>query len=167
MRLRLSSLLLVACVSCLTVGAHAASTRLVPVRGVVSDAVTGKPVAGAMIGVWQSGQGTVKTDSRGRFRVWAAPGAKRIIYYDGGNPFYRSIDGVTYTTANVSAKGASGASIELFRVQFGRGKVFDPSGMPLVGATVTVCGSEFASAVTDAKGKFKVAMPDDQAAPGG
>lgn len=162
----LLSLILVACASCLTAGACAAPPGAVPVKGVVSDAVTGKPIPGAIIGVWQSGLGTVKTDSRGRFTVFAIPG-KRIIYYDGGNPFYRSINGVTFATAKVSAKGASGVGLELFRVQFGRGKVFDPAGAPLAGAKVTVCGSEFVGTVTDAKGKFEIALPEDQAKPGG
>lgn len=143
----------------------ALAVRSVPVTGRVQDAATGKPIAGAMVGVYKSGSGTVKTDKRGAFRVFAASG-KRIIYYDGGNPFYRS-DPSTYTTVNVPSKGLKGVTLSLWRVEFGRGKVFDPAGMPLVGAIVTVCGSQFAHAVTDSKGRFKVMLPADQANPGG
>ncbi len=166
MRLPLLFSLVVACASWLAAGAHATPSKLAPVRGVISDAVTGKPIAGGMVGVYQSGLGTAKTDSRGRFSLLAKPG-KRIIYYDGGHPYYRSINGVTYTTANVTSKGVSGVRLELFRVQFARGKVFAPSGMPLAGANVTVCGSEFVHGITDRYGKFRIPLPDDQANPGG
>lgn len=166
MRLPLLSSTLVACAFLLVSGAYAGSPRLVPLKGVVCDSVTGKPIPGGLIGVYQSGLGTVKSDSQGRFSLLAKPG-KRIIYYGGGHPYYRSINGVTYTTASIPAKGISGVRLELLKVQFGRGKVFAPSGMPLAGANVTICGSEFAHGITDKNGKFKIVLPDDQANPGG
>lgn len=139
--------------------------KAVAVTGRAVDAMTGKPIANALIGVYQSGRGTVKTDKRGAFRVLAAPG-KRIIYYDGGNTSYKSTR-LTYTVANVPGKGLSGVTLNLWKTEFAQGKVFDPSGMPLAGARVTVCGSEFAHAVTDVKGRFKIAVPDEQPKPGG
>jgi hypothetical protein len=148
---------------CIAVSSTALSAA--PVTGRAVDAATGKPIAGAMVGVYQSGGGTVKTDRFGRFKLSADPG-KRIIYYDGGNWLYRST-GRTYTTADVTSKGASNVKLSLWRIEFGRGKVFQPNGMPLPGAEVTVCGSEFAHAITDANGKFKVALPEDQRGPGG
>jgi hypothetical protein len=136
------------------------------VTGCALDVESGKPVSGALIGVYESGQKTVKTDSRGRFKVWAAPGGKRVIYYDGGNPLYRS-DGTTYTYVDVPAKGLSGAVLRLWQVQFAKGKVFTPSGMPLVGASVTMGGAYFTHTVTDSKGKFKIEAPSEDSKPGG
>lgn len=166
MRLPMFASILAACALWLAAGAYAASPPFVPVKGVVCDAETGKPIPGGMIGVYQSGLGTVKSDMQGRFSLLAKPG-KRIIYYDGGHPFYRSINGVTYVWAKVGSKGTSDVRLELFKVQFARGKVFTPSGMPLVGANVSVCGSEFVHGITDRDGKFKIILPDDQANPGG
>ena len=143
-----------------------AAPSLVPVTGRVLDMLTDKPIAGARIGVYESGRKEVVTDSQGRFKVWAAPGANRIIYYDGGNPLYHS-DSYTFVSVNVPAKGLSGASLRLWRALFARGKVFMPSGMPLVGASVTIGGAYFTHAVTDSNGKFKIEVPSEQAKPGG
>lgn len=146
--------------------AAAGKPSLVPVSGRVLDAATGKPVAGALIGVYQSGLKAVKADSRGRFKALGMPGKGRIVYYEGGNSLYRSAPS-TYTTVNVPAKGLSGVTLRLWEVEFGHGKVFQPSGMPLVGASVTIGGSYFTHAVTDSKGKFKIEMPQEQSKPGG
>lgn len=143
-----------------------ATAAPVPVTGRVLDVESGKPISGALIGVYESGQKTVKTDSRGRFKVMAAPGSKRIIYYDGGNQLYRS-DSTTFTYANVPARGLSGVTLRLWMVQFARGKVFTPSGMPLAGASVTMGGAYFTHAVTDSKGKFKIEVPQEESKPGG
>lgn len=140
--------------------------NLVPVTGCVLDVETGKPISGAVVGVYESGSKTVKTDGQGRFKVWATPGSKRIIYYDGGNPLYRS-DGSTYTSVDVSAKGLSGVVFRLWKVQFARGKVFTPSGKPLAGASVTMGGAYFTHAVTDSNGKFKIEVPSEDSKPGG
>ena len=140
--------------------------KLVPVSGRVLDAATGNPVAGALIGVYQSGLKAIKADSRGWFKVLGMPGNKRVVYYDGGNPLYRS-DSSTYTTVNVPARGVSGVTLRLWKVEFGHGKVFQPSGMPLVGASVTIGGAYFTHAVTDSKGKFKIEVPNEQSKPGG
>ena len=137
----------------------------VPVTGKVLDMLTDQPIPGALIGVYESGQAEVVTDSRGRFKVRAAPG-KHIIYYDGGNPFYHS-DGTTFVSVNVPAKGLSGTTLRLWRALFARGKVFMPSGMPLVGASVTMGGGYFTHAVTDANGKFKIEVPGEEGKPGG
>jgi hypothetical protein len=137
----------------------------VPVTGRVLDYMTDKPIAGARIGVYESGLKEVVSDSQGRFKVWASPG-KHIVYYDGGNPLYHS-DGSTYTAVNVPAKGLSGVTLRVWRVMFAHGKVFMPSGMPLVGASVTMGGEYFTHAVTDANGKFKIEVPSEQAKPGG
>jgi len=45
---------------------------------------------------------------------------------------------------------------------YGRGKVFDPSGMPLAGAWVRAYGDRFETAVTDSKGKFRIKVPADE-----
>ena len=150
----------------LTPGAALAKTNLVPVSGRVMDADTGKPVAGALVGVYESGLKAVKADARGAFEVLGTPGANRIVYYEGGNPLYRS-DTSTYTMVTVPAKGVSGVTLPLFKVQFGHGKVFAPSGMPLAGASVTMGGAYFTHAVTDSKGKFKIEVPSEQSKPGG
>ena len=142
-----------------------AAPSLVPVTGRVLDMLTDKPIPGTLIGVYQSGRKEVRADSQGRFKVWASPG-KRIIYYEGGHPYYHS-DGSTYTTVNVPAKGLSGVTLSLWRVAFARGKVFMPSGMPLVGASVTMGGAYFTHAVTDSNGKFKIEVPQEEAKPGG
>ena len=164
-------LCLVAAVSCVwgiipSSGAVAGKPSLVPVTGRVLDAETGRPVAGALIGVYESGLKAVKADSRGRFKVLGMPGNDRMVYYDGGNPLYRS-DPSTYTTVNVPARGISGVTLRLWKVQYGHGKVFQPSGMPLVGASVTIGGLYFTHAVTDSKGKFKIEVPNEQSKPGG
>ena len=39
------------------------------------------------------------------------------------------------------------------------GKVFDPSGMPVAGAWVKVCGDHCETAVTDSQGKFNINVP--------
>jgi hypothetical protein len=161
--------LLVLCTAVLqayTSQATAAVPLRVPVTGRVLDVESGKPISGALIGVYESGQTTVKTDSRGRFKVRAAPGSKRVIYYDGGNQLYRS-DGTTYTYVNVPARGLSGAVLRLWKAQFARGKVFAPSGKPLVGASVTTGGAYFTHAVTDSKGGFKIEVPQEESKPGG
>ena len=137
----------------------------VPVAGRVLDMMTDRPISGARIGVYQSGRKEVLTDSQGRFKVMATPGA-HIIYYDGGNRFYRS-DGSTYTTVKVPAKGTSGVVFRLWRVWFAHGKVFTPAGMPLVGASVTLGGGYFTHAVTDRNGKFKIEVPSEESKPGG
>lgn len=137
----------------------------VAVTGRVLDIMTDKPIPDALIGVYQSGRKEVTADSQGRFKVWAAPG-NRIIYYDGGNPLYHS-DGSTYTAVNVPAKGLSGVTMRLWRVAFAHGKVFMPSGMPLTGASVTIGGEYFTHAVTDANGKFKIEVPQEEGKPGG
>lgn len=145
---------------------EAAKTSLVPVTGRVIDADTGKGVAGALVGVYQSGLKAVKADSQGRFRVLGMPGAKRIVYYGGGNPLYRS-DSDTYVTADLTSKGTSGVILPLIKVRSAHGKVFMPSGMPLAGADVTIGGDYFTHAVTDSKGKFKIEVPGEQSKPGG
>jgi len=139
---------------------------LVPVTGRVVDAQTGKPVAGALIGVYESGCKTVKTDSKGRFKVLGVPGSKRFVYYDGGNPLYRS-DWSTFVRVNLPTKGLSGVTLKLWKARFAYGKVFMPSGMPLVGASVTIGGEYFTHAVTDSNGKFKIEAPQEQSKPGG
>jgi hypothetical protein len=164
-------LCLVVAVSCISgiissSASAAGKPNLVPVSGRVLDAATEKPVAGALVGVYQSGLKAIKADSRGRFKVLGMPGDDRIIYYDGGNPLYRS-DPSTYTTVNVPARGVSGVTLTLSKIQYGHGKVFQPSGMPLAGASVTIGGAYFTHAVTDSKGKFKIEAPNEQSKPGG
>ena len=141
-------------------------TNLVPVSGRVVDGDTGKPVSGALVGVYESGRKAVRADARGAFKVLGMPGEKRLLYYDGGNPLYRS-DPSTYTVEDVPAKGVSGVVLTLWKKQFGHGKVFTPSGMPLAGASVTIGGATFSHAVTDSNGKFKIEASKEQSKPGG
>ena len=141
-------------------------TNLVPVSGRVVDGDTGKPVSGALVGVYESGRKAVRADARGAFKALGMPGQSRIIYYDGGNPLYRS-DPSTYTVEDVPAKGVSCVVLTLWKIQFGHGKVFDPSGRPLAGASVMIGGAYFTHAVTDSNGKFKIETPKEQLKPGG
>ena len=162
-------LCLIAAVSCIwgaIPSSAAGKPNLVPVSGRVLDAATERPVAGALIGVYQSGLKAIKADSRGRFKVFGMPGQNRIVYYDGGNSLYRS-DPSTFASVNVPPKGLSGVTLRLWKVEFGHGKVFQPSGMPLAGASVTIGGAYFTHAVTDSKGKFKIEVPSEQSKPGG
>jgi len=154
------------CICGVIASSAAGKPNLVPVSGRVLDAATERPVAGALIGVYQSGLKAIKADSQGRFKMLGMPGNGRIIYYDGGNSMYRS-DPSTYTTVNVPARGVSDVTLRLWKVEYGHGKVFQPSGMPLAGASVTIGGAYFTHAVTDSKGKFKIEAPNEQSKPGG
>jgi len=159
--LRLLPLVLLAWAICVP-----AAAGLATVSGRVLDSCTGKPIPHARIGVYQSNRKTVPTDNHGRFQVQAAPGRKRLIYYDGGNPLYRSGPS-TCIAVDVPAKGLSGAVLRLRAVDFAHGQVLAPSGKPLAGAAVDVWGEQRAHAVTDAKGRFNVAAPELQQPPHG
>jgi len=125
------------------------------VRGTVSDATTGLPLAGASVGL-SSGQ-SATTDATGGYQISnVTPGILIVVANKSG---YASAPG----SGNVAVGGTLLFSPSLFPVTQSAGAAIEgtvtdgTTHAPLAGATITVAGSTQASATTDAQGRYRIA----------
>ena len=125
------------------------------VRGMVSDATTGLPLAGASVGL-SSGQ-SATTDANGAYQISnVAPGNLIIVANKSG---YASAPG----RGNLAIGGTLLFSPSLFPVKQSAGAAIEGAvtdgitHVPLGGATITITGSTHASATTDVEGRYRIA----------
>jgi RNA polymerase sigma factor (sigma-70 family) len=105
-----------------------------PVRGVVRDKATGKPLAGVTVGHYHGQSPNARTDKAGRYEVLGLVKARHYVLVTtpvDGLYFHRRVE-----VADTPGLGPLTADIELVRALTLRGKVTDPEGKPIAGARV-------------------------------
>jgi protocatechuate 3,4-dioxygenase beta subunit len=148
---------------------------------------TGKPVAGVHLAHWQKPGIEGTSDADGRVEIRDAPPGKYPRFQvkadgytrwwsdaclsvwsrfqkDAGRGFQRNFDGLDFELK----PGMAPVTIELERAATVRGRVLDPDGKPVAGATVapaltgtgnSITGDTRFSVTTDTQGKFTMPLP--------
>lgn len=156
-------------------------TRGALIEGTVSDAATGKPIAGALIGgsgpnsPRESGLGTANaiSDAEGHFTLRMAPG-KVVVYIMGTVDDYLPPEQTApYSHYDITLKQDEQPRLD-FRLKKGetlRGKAVNGLGEPVPGALIRIGVHDWdaKTATTDAKGTFAITglRPGDYALDGG
>jgi len=109
-----------------------------PVSGRVSDAATGQPLAGAIVGEGAWFRRTATTDARGEYRLegFGAPGVREVHVRASGY-------GAARREAPAPVDGVARLDFALQRGRAVSGRVVDDGGAPLAGAYVAAVASEF------------------------
>src|SRR5205814_4502909 len=111
---------------------QAAVTGTAAISGVVTDAMTGKPIAGALVGIQTLGSSpqdrsfsrpSFVTDARGRFVFTDLPSALRYNVY-ASRPGY-TFGSIAGTIKLADAEWISGANIKMTRAAWISGRVID------------------------------------------
>jgi len=144
--------------------------KTVLVSGRVIDSDTGKPINGAEVAVYsQDFYGpSAMSDKSGRYSIKTFPGSARIKYR-GGNPLYVPDDRAQPPVVKIPKSGLKNYIIKVSGSELASGKVVDEKGNPVKAASVTVGPLNFGynrSAITDAKGRFKIGLPSEQSGGG-
>lgn len=127
-------------------------------RGRVTDAATGRPIAGASVGLGWTHEVPVRTDGEGRYEHTGVPGDG---YHD------LSVRAAGYATAEVRFRGRPEGPLDVALATAATltGRVVDGAGRPLAGARVLATGSRFdgaeqrvsiADTASGADGRFRL-----------
>ena len=104
------------------------------VRGAITEAATGRPIAGALVGMGWTFHRQTKSDAEGRYALggWTGNGYHEIhVLADG------------YARAEKSVGSASTVDLALVRGFSVRGRIVDGGGGGIAGARLSVVGSSF------------------------
>lgn len=136
----------------------------------VVDVETGKPVSGGYVSAYdpaasESTYTNGKIDSQGRSTLRLVPGAYQVYFHGDSTP--RKYQPKTARGVTIPAAGVKNLVVKLRKSDIATGKVLDPNGKPLVGASVSVGAPWDSKTTTDASGRFTAIVPPAQnSAPG-
>jgi hypothetical protein len=148
------------------------------ISGVISDAITGRPLAGAVVALEIIGRGPVGraprmvTDPRGRFLFRDLPAsndylltASRFGYADGGYG-RATVDGSRVRIRLADDQWLADANVKLWRLGSISGQIIDEANEPIVGVAVTVYVTKMISGQpyqvvgpvvsTDDRGRYRI-----------
>jgi hypothetical protein len=138
--------------------------RAVLVKGLVREAGTGTPIAGAGVEVWAllAAPLLARTDEQGRYAEYARPGPVRLFIGDVPPGYYRPTNRITTYQVPDGAAEFAAEPLELARGATLVGRVVGPDGRPAPGAEVS--GSwlsptqrgRLVLAITDRTGTFRI-----------
>jgi len=136
----------------------------------VIDADTGKPVTKGRVSAYalhwsQSTYITSMVDEKGRHTFRVLPGDYEV-HFQGESMPYKYVP-TSSMSVTVPKAGVKDLVIKVKKADIARGKVVDPSGTPLAGASVSVGAPWDSKTTTDASGGFTAIVPPAQkSAPG-
>lgn len=126
----------------------------ITVRGRVTEAGTGKPIAGARVGEGWTQDKFVRTDADGRYEMcgFGSPG-----YGD----LHVRIDGYCPGSVQLKADAELVSNFELAPARAFTGRILGRDGAPAIGVYVAAVGGrddvfDWSSAVTDAEGRYRL-----------
>ncbi len=119
--------------------------------GLVTDASTGSPLAGARVAVTGPLDRTTVTDETGHYSLALPVGAYRVSASLFGYETL-AVDGVQVTEGGTTTQDFALPPVPSHVVS---GRVTDTSGGPVAGATVTLLGTPLPAATTDADGRYR------------
>ena len=128
------------------------------IKGVVLDALTGAPIAGAELSTSWVMSNTFLSDARGEFALPVDTSFWRGFHVRAAGYGSRGIE----LPERAHVTGAEGVRVLLEPARKVRGRVLDVRGAPVVGAYVAACASEYGqterqdwiAGLTDAQGRF-------------
>ena len=129
----------------------------VRLRGVVRERGTGIPIAGVGVVVSRAGVGeddVVRTDTEGRFELFAQPGRPQVSAWSVPEGFARSHFAMEVPNIPEGALAAAVPPIELSRADKVRGVVVDDRGQPVAGVNVQASNATFA--LSGRQGEFLI-----------